>query len=478
MNAEARPYGRMKNRDVGWQGGLPVHWIVRRLKTVARILNGATPSSSTPAYWNGDISWVTPEDLGRLSSRYIRHTARRITEEGFRSCGTSLAPAGSLAISTRAPIGHIGILTSQACSNQGCRLLVPNVSVDSTYLYHLLEAAKSELVSRGRGTTFAELSRGALGNFVLPVPPLSSQLDAVHFLDASDRLIRRYIRSKQTMIALLEEQKQAIINQAVTGQINLRTGHRYAAYKASGVEWLGEIPAHWDVRRSKRVFKPRGELARPNDIQLSATQAYGVIAQKDYEAKVGRKIVRILRHLEQRRHVEIDDFVISMRSFQGGLERAWATGCIRSSYIVLRPATNLSVGYFGHLFKSSCYVTALQSTANFIRDGQDLNFENFCRVGVPLPPLAEQQCIAQMLDRVALGIASAIERSNRQVNLLREWRRRLIADVVTGKLELRKTVVEQPEVDPPGANDGGDGPFDDPDLAEFAAEGNLPWVAD
>ena len=231
------------------------------------------------------------------------------------------------------------------------------------------------------------------------VPPLSEQAAIVRFLDHADRRIRHYIRAKQKLIALLEEQKQALIHEAVTGRIDVRTGRPYPAYKESGVEWLGTVPAHWDVWRSKRAFMPRTELARPGDTQLSATQAYGVIAQADYEEKIGRKITRILRHLDQRRHVEIDDFVISMRSFQGGLERAWTSGCIRSSYIVLHAATELIVAYFGYLFKSVDYIAALQSTANFIRDGQDLNFENFCWVDVPFPPVEEQQHIAQAVDR-------------------------------------------------------------------------------
>src|SRR4051812_5245123 len=143
----------------------------------------------------------------------------------------------------------------------------------------------------------------------------------------------------------------------------------YPAMKNSSVRWLGAIPESWDVMRSKRLFVPRIELARADDIQLSATQAYGVIPQADYERAVGRKVTRILQHLEKRRHVEVDDFVISMRSFQGGLERAWANGCIRSSYVVLRPATALVVGYYAYLFKSNGYIRALQSTASFIRDG-------------------------------------------------------------------------------------------------------------
>lgn len=124
----------------------------------------------------------------------------------------------------------------------------------------------------------------------------------------------------------------------------------YPEYKDSGLPWLGSIPAHWEVRASKRMFSESGERAQPDDEQLSATQAYGVILQSDYEARVGRKVVRIINHLEKRKHVEPDDFVISMRSFQGGLERAFARGAIRSSYVILKPGDKVHVPYFAHLF--------------------------------------------------------------------------------------------------------------------------------
>ena len=263
----------------------------------------------------------------------------------------------------------------------------------------------------------------------------------------------------------------------------MRTGRPYPTYKDSGVEWLGAVPAHWDVWRSKRVFRPRTELARPDDIQLSATQAYGVIAQADYEEKIGRKVTKILRHLDQRRHVEVDDFVISMRSFQGGLERAWRSGCIRSSYIVLRAATTeLSVGYFGHLFKSAGYIAALQSTANFIRDGQDLNFENFCRVDVPFPPMEEQHRIAQAVDSGTAHIASSMERLRRQIGSLREYRARLIADAVTGKVDVREAAAGLPEPDPLAEEEDTDGDFHRHGGSEASRDakdgGPLPDVVD
>ena len=187
--------------------------------------------------------------------------------------------------------------------------------------------------------------------------------------------------------------------------------------------------------RSKRLFVPRTELARGNDTQLSATQAYGVIPQADYERAVGRKVTRILRHLEKRRHVEVDDFVISMRSFQGGLERAWASGCIRSSYVVLRPARPLVVGYYAYLFKSSGYIRALQSTASFIRDGQDLNFDNFCEVDLPWPPVSEQSAIARFLDHADRRIRRYIRAKQKLIKLLQEQKQAIISRAVTRGLD-------------------------------------------
>jgi type I restriction enzyme, S subunit len=205
----------------------------------------------------------------------------------------------------------------------------------------------------------------------------------------------------------------------------------YPEYKVVGVPWLRQIPAHWEISRSKRLFAARKELALPGDVQLSATQAYGVIPQSDFEARVGRRVVRISMHLEKRRHVEKDDFVISMRSFQGGLERAWASGAIRSSYVVLKAQTGVDVGYFAHLFKSHGYIRALQATADFIRDGQDLNFSNFASVDLPLPPLAEQAIMGRFLYHANRSIDRFIRAKRRLIALLNEQKQAIIHRAVT-----------------------------------------------
>jgi len=279
-------------------------------------------------------------------------------------------------------------------------------------------------------------------------PPPSEQIAIAGFLDYACGLIRKYINAKTRLMALLGDQRNAIIHRAVTRGLTNQAGLR-----PSGVPWLGDVPEHWTIWRSKRLFRPRKELARPSDVQLSATQAYGVIPQAEYEKRIGRKVTKINMHLQKRRHVELGDFVISMRSFQGGLERAWAAGCIRSSYVVLRPGEHIDVDFFSYVFKSRAYIGALQSTANFIRDGQDLNFDNFAAVDLAVPPIDEQRSIAcDVRAAIATGVKTE-GRARKEIDLLRELRARLIADVVRGKLDVRNAAAGLSDLESIAATD-------------------------
>ena len=197
MIFDLKHYPATKDSGVEWLGNIPTHWKVRRLRTAVSILNGATPSTSRDEYWDGGILWVTPDDLGALQDRRVTDSARKITAAGHASCGTSLASQNSIVISTRAPIGHVGILSSVACTNQGCKLLLPAPGINAEYLYEVLVSARSELQSLGQGTTFAELSKMKLGSFCVSFPPLSEQISIAHFLNYANRQIERYIRANE-----------------------------------------------------------------------------------------------------------------------------------------------------------------------------------------------------------------------------------------------------------------------------------------
>lgn len=444
-----QPYPAYKPSGVEWLGDVPAQWEVRRLGRFGRLFKGSGGTKEDdsefgiPCIRYGELythhQFFIIASRGRVAPEATaRYTPIQYGDVLFAGSGETIDEIGKSAVN---------LIRGAAYCGGDVIIFRPSIDTNARFLGYAADclSAAYQKACMGRGITVMHIYGSELKYMMVALPPLHEQAAIARFLDHSDRSISRCIHAKEKLVSLLEEQRQALVDEAVMGHIDVRTGQPYPAYKPSGVEWLENVPEHWETRPSKRTFTPRKEFARPNDIQLSATQAYGVIAQKDYEEKVGRKIVRIFRHLEKRRHVEVDDFVISMRSFQGGLERAWVRGCIRSSYIVLQPATTLDIGYFGHLFKSTGYIAALQSTANFIRDGQDLTFENYCGVDLPFPPFEEQRRISQFLDRATSGIATTIDCLRIEIDSLGEYRTRLIADVVTGKVDVREAVEGLPD---------------------------------
>ena len=195
----------------------------------------------------------------------------------------------------------------------------------------------------------------------------------------------------------------------------------YPAYKDSGVEWLGEIPGHWAVFIAKRMFGNVRESASADAEQLAATQAYGVIPQKDFMERNDTKVVLALSGTENFRAVKSNDFVISLRSFQGGIEHSAYDGCVSPAYTVLRrkDERNLNPGYLRYLFKDASYISALQSVTTGIREGRTITYEQFGSLSMPVAPVAEQTQIARFLDHETARIDALIEEQQRLIELLK-----------------------------------------------------------
>ncbi|MGN2494513.1 restriction endonuclease subunit S, partial [Citrobacter portucalensis] len=319
--------------------------------------------------------------------------------------------------------------------------MTPKNWVDSLYLKYVFFTLYS------RGVNYASIkqttgiqnldTRSYLKEFFC-IPEKYIQIDIANFLSKKTTQIDEAIAIKEQEINLLRERKQIIIQQAVTQGLDPNV-----PLKDSRVDWIGKIPEHWEVRRSKFLFTQRKERAWKDDVQLSATQAYGVIPQEQYEELTGKRVVKIQFHLDKRKHVEKDDFVISMRSFQGGLERAWAQGCIRSSYVVLKALEEIDPTFYGYLLKLPSYIAALQQTASFIRDGQDLNFDNFSQVDLFIPPIREQREIANYVSSFMTSSDEGIELLLAQIEKLKEYKTTLINSAVTGKIKITPEMAEQ-----------------------------------
>ncbi|RMD97026.1 MAG: restriction endonuclease subunit S, partial [Bacteroidetes bacterium] len=243
-----KPYPNYKPSGVEWLGDVPEHWEVKPIKRAFQIIGGSTPKAGDPTFWDGDLVWVTPADLSKLESKWIDDSGRKITLKGLASCGSHLVPPGAIILSTRAPIGSMAIASKQLCTNQGCKSLIPSRNANTDYFAYYLSACVEQLSVRGKGTTFLELSGDELGAFEGIAPPPSEQSAIAAFLDRETSRIDALVEKKRRFIELLREKRQALITAAVTGKLDVRTGKPYPKYKPSGVEWLGDVPEHWEVK--------------------------------------------------------------------------------------------------------------------------------------------------------------------------------------------------------------------------------------
>jgi type I restriction enzyme S subunit len=198
---------------------LPEGWEYTRIKDIGEVVTGSTPKTQVSKYWGGDIVWLTPKDLGKNSSKYIADSQRKITKKGYESCSTKLVPKDSIVISTRAPIGHIAIVKVDFCTNQGCKSLLPHKGIFSDYLYYLLVHNKEILQGLGSGTTFSELSKDKLEDFVVPLPSSVEQKYIVRMIESFFTQADTIEKSVKIAQAHCEKLTQSILAKAFRGEL-------------------------------------------------------------------------------------------------------------------------------------------------------------------------------------------------------------------------------------------------------------------
>ncbi len=195
--------------------------------------------------------------------------------------------------------------------------------------------------------------------------------------------------------------------------------------------WLSVLPKSWDVVPAKAAFAERRKPNRPDDVHLTPSQIHGVLPQTEYMAKTGNSVVQNIQGQDNMKHVEPDDFIIHLRSFQGGIERSTYSGKVSTAYTVLEPRDRVIPDYFRWVLKSNGYIQELRTTTNQLRDGQSIKFGDFAKVPLPLPPCSEQRAIADYLDRETARIDTLIGEQQRLVEMLRERRRAVVEEAVS-----------------------------------------------
>jgi restriction endonuclease S subunit len=436
-------FEKYKKTGLDWLEEIPEEWKIVRVKSQYEIMNGSTPSSTVPEYWDGDIPWATPADISSIT-KYIYDTKRKLTELGLNNCGAKLAKEGSVILTTRAPIGNVAVMGNQMCVNQGCKILVKNNDNQiEEYLFYYLSSFNKLLNIYGSGSTFLELSTSALASFILVNPPINSQRLIVRYLDLEITRIDSLIEEKENLIKLLKEKRETLIAHVVTKGLNPET-----KMKDSGIDYIGEIPKDWDTRRLKSVLRSplsygANEIAEdkneydPRFIRITDIDENGDLIEDKYASIQLEKAIPYLL---------VDGDILFARSGAtvGKVFRYKSSyGPAAYAGYLIRAQVNMDLclpSYFHYITKAVFFPQWIQSI--LIQSTiQNVSAEKYNNFYFPLPNLQIQKIIVEYLDH-KVNLNKEIENEiKRSITLLKELRESLISEVVTGKIKVTEEMI-------------------------------------
>ena len=416
-----RRYESYKDSGVEWLGEVPSQWEVKKMKFLFK-----------------DTSIKNKPDATLLSVTQNRGVIPRNWLEE-----RTVMPSGNLetfkfiqkddfAISLRSFEGGLEICHHDGIISPAYTVLKYNKKLlNNGYYKYLFKCQKfiSEMqtsivgIREGKNISYEELKYS-----FLPIPQIIEQQKIAQFLDEKTAKIDQAVDLAEKQIALLKEHKQILIQNAVTRGLNPDV-----PLKDSGVEWIGQVPEHWEVKKMKFLFKDTSIKNKPDATLLSVTQNRGVIPRNWLEERT----VMPSGNLETFKFIQKDDFAISLRSFEGGLEICHHDGIISPAYTVLKYNKKLlNNGYYKYLFKCQKFISEMQTSIVGIREGKNISYEELKYSFLPIPQIIEQQKIAQFLDEKTAKIDQAIALKTAHIEKLKEYKSVLINDVVTGKVRV------------------------------------------
>ena len=450
MIADLKPYAEYKESGLPWLGRVPGHWASRRMKFLFRETSqkGFPTESLLAATQSKGV--VRKEDYG---SRTV--TAMNGLEN------LKLVEVGDFVISLRSFQGGIEVSHARGIISPAYTVLRPRVGFEPRYFkaYFKSPALISSLtlfvtgIREGQNIDYERLSRA-----FMPLPPPAEQAAIVRFLDWVNGRLERAVRAKRKVIALLNEQKQAIIHRAVTRGLDPSV-----PLKPSGIPWLGEIPAHWDLSPNRAHLRIRKVLVgqRHPQFQLLSLTKRGVIVRDLSEMR--GKFSSDMGTSQEVRSGDLVFCLFDVPETPRTVGLSQHDGMITGAYTVME-CSDLEVAKFLELFYIAMDDRKLLSPMySGLRN--TIPKDRFLGAKTPLPSAGERASILRAVQQETSSLIQAISRLEREIDLLREYRTRLVADVVTGKLDVREAAARLPDEEPlPDMPDTGD-PDPDDDLA-------------
>lgn len=437
-----KPYPAYKDSGADWLRQIPAHWEPKKIKRLSLVKRGASPRPiEDPIYFDdeGEYAWVRISDV-TASTKYLERTEQRLSQIG-RSKSVSLEP-GELFLSIAATVGKPIITQIKCCIHDGFVYFV-GLKENREYLFYLFSSGE---LYKGIGKTGTQLNLNTdtIGDIRIPVPTAQEQETIVSFLDRETARIDALVAKKERLIALLQEKRAALITRAVTKGLDQKV-----PMKDSGVAWLGEIPAPWEVRRIKffttyvtsgsrgwaeyysddgSIFLRIGNLTRTG-IDLDLTNVQRVTPPSGAEGK--------------RTRVRTNDVLISITAYIGSVAVVDDTldAYVNQHIALTRPVLDrVSPRWMAYCFLSAIGKSQFQQLLyGGTKDG--LGLDDVRNLVALLPPVKEQTAIVEFLDKESAKTDSLIAKIREGIEKLKEYRTALISAAVTGKIDVREDVV-------------------------------------
>jgi len=429
-------YQNYKKSEAKWLGDVPTHWREPKLSYLFAFMgSGTTPKSDDESYYGGKTPWVT---TGELREGLITSTSKTVSERALSEYSAlKLHPIGSIIIAMYgATIGRVAKLGVEASTNQACCVFPPSKSIDSDFLYLWLMGFRSEIVGLGYGGGQPNISQGTLANLRIALPNMKEQKLIVSFLNDETTRIDTLIKKKARFIELLKEKRQALISHAVTKGLDAS-----APIKDSGIDWLGDVPEHWDLTKLKYIGKAIIGLTYDPSEVVDVGEGIIVLRSTNIQDKkiILDDVVNVTTKIPEKLVTREGDILICSRN---GSQRL-----IGKNAIIAKDNAGLTFGAFTTIFrcKSSSYVYWIlnsqlfdyqsgmykTTTINQLTTGTLNNFN------IPLPSSGEQLAISNYLTEQAGKIDLLVDKTQQSIALLKEHRTALISAAVTGKIDVR-----------------------------------------
>lgn len=428
-------YDEYKDSGVEWIGEVPSHWEVMKTSLAFHgIGSGTTPSTSKKEFYdeNEGYYWL---QTGDLNDGIINDTSKKVTRLAIGQCNLKFYPKDSIVIAMYgATIGKVGILGIKTATNQACCVLPANKNMNSKFAFYEFLACKPALLVSAIGGGQPNISQDVIRKQKIVIPPLPEQTIIASYLDKKCSEIDNVISAQQKRIALLQELKQSVITHAVTKGLNPNV-----EMKDSGVEWIGKIPASWDVVHLKRILRERMQYGANEPAESDDTTYPRYIRITDITAN-GELRPETFKSLEPSK---AKDYLLD----KGDVLFARSGATVGKTFLF---NADIKACYAGYLIKASCdkhrmfpeylyYYTqsgAYECWKNsvFIQSTiQNIGADKYQMMYIPVPSKDEQKQIVEYTMRKSQIFDAAISKAQHQVELLQEYKQSLITEVVTGK---------------------------------------------